>query len=316
LAKVADRSPVPAASARLIALFLDMMTAERNAAGNTVAAYRRDLEDLAHWLAGREVALADAGSEDLRAWIASLSRAGLAASTQARKTSALRRFYRFLFTEGFTGADPGAALDSPGRGCPLPKVLSIDEIASLLAAAREDGTARGIRLQCLIEMLYAGGLRVTELLTLPYPPLSGDRRFLMVRGKGGKDRLTPMSPEALAALDAYLAVRERFLRKGAPAPFLFPSRGKEGHLTRQHFALELKKTAVAAGLDRAKVSPHVLRHAFATHLLAGGADLRTLQTLLGHADIATTQIYTHLQDDELRRTVHERHPLAGRGRSR
>lgn len=295
---------------RLVALFLDMMSAERNAAANTISAYRRDLEDLESWLSSRNVAMQGATSDDLRAWIAGLSRAGLATSTQARKTSAARRFYRFLYAEGLAEDDPGAVLDTPKRGRSLPKVLSVDDIARLISAAREDSSTKGLRLQCLIEMLYAGGLRVTELLTLPYPPLSGDRRFLMVRGKGGKDRLAPMSPEALSALDAYLEIRDRFLPKGAPSPFLFPSRGKEGHLTRQHFALELKKLAALAGLDQKKVSPHVLRHAFATHLLAGGADLRTLQTLLGHADIATTQIYTHLQDDELRRTVHERHPLA------
>lgn len=302
--------------ARLIALFLDMMVAERNAAANTISAYQRDLNDLHDWLGSRSTAMEAASSDDLRAWIAELSRAGLAASTQARKTSAARRFYRFLFSEGLASDDPGSVLDTPRRGRPLPKVLTVEEIEELIVVARQDGSAKGLRLQCLIEMLYAGGLRVSELLTLPFPPHSGDRRFLMVRGKGGKDRLAPMSPEALTALDSYLAIRDRFLAKGAPSPFLFPSRGKEGHLTRQHFALELKKKAVAAGLDRAKVSPHVLRHAFATHLLAGGADLRTLQTLLGHADIATTQIYTHLQDDELRRTVHERHPLAARERSR
>jgi integrase/recombinase XerD len=309
---VADPGKSPDASARLIALFLDMMSAERNAAPNTVTAYQRDLADLASWLSGKGITLDAASSDDLRAWLAMLSRAGLAPTTQARKTSATRRFYRFLFSEGLSRDDPGAVLDTPKCGRPLPKVLSVNDIEALIATARQDGNAKGLRLQCLIEMLYAGGLRVSELLTLPFPPLSGDRRFLMVRGKGGKDRIAPMSPEALAALDAYLVIRERFLSKGAPSPFLFPSRGKEGHLTRQHFALELKKVATTAGLDRAKVSPHVLRHAFATHLLAGGADLRTLQTLLGHADIATTQIYTHLQDDELQRTVQERHPLARR----
>jgi integrase/recombinase XerD len=309
---VADPGKRGRPGAHLIALFLDMMATDRNAAPNTISAYQRDLNDLDGWLNQRGRALDAATPDDLRAWLSHLSRAGLAASTQARKTSSARRFYRFLFTEGLATDDPGAVLDSPRRGRPLPKVLSIAEIESLIAAARQDSTAKGLRIQCLIEMLYAGGLRVSELLSLPYPALSGDRRFLMVRGKGGKDRLAPMSTEALAALDTYLGVRPRFLKADAPSAYLFPSRGKNGHLTRQHFALELKKVAGAAQLDRAKVSPHVLRHAFATHLLAGGADLRTLQTLLGHADIATTQIYTHLQDDELQRTVQERHPLARR----
>ena len=298
--------------ARLIELFLDMMAAERNAAANTIAAYRRDLTDAAEWLAGRGQGLEDAANDDLRAWLAGLSRGGLAASTQARKLSAVRRFFRFLFTERYRADDPAAALDAPKRGRPLPKVLSVDDIGALLGVAREDGSARGVRMVCLIEMLYAAGLRVSELLTLPFPPARGDRRFLMVRGKGGKERLAPLSPEALAALDAYLDVRPRFLTRGAPSGFLFPSRGREGHLTRQHFALELKRLADAAGIGRTNVSPHVLRHAFATHLLAGGADLRALQKLLGHADIATTQIYTHVGDDALSGLVSDAHPLARR----
>lgn len=287
-----------------------MMAAERNAAPNTISAYQRDLNDLDGWLDKRGSAIGAATADDLRAWLSELSRAGLAPATQARRTSSVRRFYRFLFTDGLSGDDPAAVLDAPKRGRTLPKVLTVAEIEALISVTRRDGSARGVRMQCLIEMLYAGGLRVSELLTLPYPALTGDRRFLMVRGKGGKDRLAPMSGEALTALAAYLTIRPRFLPAGKASGFLFPSRGKEGHLSRQHFALELKKIASAASLDPAKVSPHVLRHAFATHLLAGGADLRTLQTLLGHADIATTQIYTHLQDDELRKTVHERHPLA------
>ncbi|WP_416898344.1 MAG: site-specific tyrosine recombinase XerD [Minwuia sp.] len=310
---MAEQGPTGSGSdARLIALFLDMMTAERNAAANTVAAYRRDLQDAAGWLAGKGTGLGDADSDKLRAWLASLSRDGLAASTQARKLSAVRRFYRFLFNERLRADDPAAALDAPKRGRPLPKVLGIDEIGALLDAAREDGSARGLRMLCLIEMLYAAGLRVSELLTLPFPPVRGDQRFLMVRGKGGRERLAPLSPEALAAMEDYLAVRGRFLTKGAPSPHLFPSRGKAGYLTRQHFALELKKLAVAAGIPPGRVSPHVLRHAFATHLLAGGADLRALQKLLGHADIATTQIYTHVQDETLTRLVEDVHPLARR----
>ncbi|WP_417518541.1 site-specific tyrosine recombinase XerD [Minwuia sp.] len=297
---------------RLIALFLDMMIAERHAAASTIDAYRRDLSDLSGWLAGRNRALEDADTDSLRAWLSALSRDGLAASSQARKTSAARRFYRFLFSEGLRTDNPAAVLDTPKLGRPLPKVLSVEDIGALLTQARQDQSHRGVRMICLIEMLYAGGLRVSELLGLPYPPLRGDKRFLMVRGKGNKERLAPLSPEALTALDRYLEVRPRFLKKGMPSPFLFPSRGRDGHLTRQHFATELKKLAARADLNAAEISPHVLRHAFATHLLAGGADLRTLQKLLGHADIATTQIYTHVQDDGLSDLVNTKHPLAGR----
>lgn len=292
-----------------------MMLAERNAAANTIAAYRRDLTNLSDWLGAHRHSLADAASDDLRHWLAHLSRQGLAAASQARKLSAARRLFRFLFAEGIRTDDPAAVLDAPKRGRPLPKVLSVDQITALIGAVRQDRGPKGLRLACLIEMLYAAGLRVSELVTLPHPPLGADRRFLLVRGKGDKDRLAPLSPQAHSALADYLTVRERFLVKGRPSPFLFPSRGKDGHLTRQHFALELKKAAGAAGIDRAGISPHVLRHAFATHLLAGGADLLTLQKLLGHADIATTQIYTHLQDDQLSDLVRNKHPLA-RGRSK
>lgn len=299
-------------SDRLIELFLDMMTAERGAAANTIEAYRRDLGDLGDWLGGRGKALASAGGDDLRAYLAALSRRGLATSTQARRTSALRRFYRFLAAEGLRRDDPAATLDTPRRGRPLPKTLSVEDVSRLLATARGLGGPQGLRMACLVEILYAAGLRVSELLTLPYPPLAGDRRFLEIRGKGGRERLAPMSPEAAAALEAYLAVRERFLDRGRPSPFLFPSRGAGGHLTRQLFARALKGLARKAGIDETKLSPHVLRHAFASHLLAGGADLRSLQKLLGHADISTTQIYTHVLEERLRDLVHDVHPLSRR----
>lgn len=307
-----DRTGAGSADSRLIELFLDMMTAERNASANTAAAYRRDLDDLAGWLAAKGRGLADADTESLRAWLAHLSRRGLAPSTQARRTSSLRRLYAFLHAEGLRGDNPALSLDAPKRGRPLPKTLSVDEIEALLRAARDRRDHRGVRMICLIEMLYAAGLRVSELLGLPWPPLRGDRRFLMVLGKGGKERLVPLSPEALTALDDYLAIRPRFLKGDAPSDWLFPSRGAAGHLTRQHFALELKKLADRAGIPRDRVSPHVLRHAFASHLLAGGADLRSLQKLLGHADISTTQIYTHVQDETLARLVNDAHPLARR----
>ncbi|MEC9346344.1 MAG: site-specific tyrosine recombinase XerD [Pseudomonadota bacterium] len=301
-----------AAPDRLIDLFLDMLVAERGAAANTVAAYRRDLADLAGWLKSRRRTLEDAGADDLRHYLAGLSRQGLSPATQARRTSALRRFYGFLASDGLRNDNPAATLDAPKRGRPLPKILSVDEVSALLRTARGIEGPQGPRMVCLLEILYAAGLRVSELLTLPWPPLAADRRFLAITGKGGKDRLAPMSPEAAEALELYLQVRPRFLVGGHPSPWLFPSRGAGGHLTRQHFALSLKQLAAVAGIEPAKVSPHVLRHAFASHLLAGGADLRSLQKLLGHADIATTQIYTHVLEERLKGLVRDAHPLARR----
>lgn len=297
---------------RLTDLFLDMLVAERGAAANTVAAYRRDLSDLAGWLAGHRSSLAVARADDLRHYLSDLSRQGLSPATQARRASAIRRFYGFLAGDGLRDDNPAATLDAPKRGRPLPKTLSVDEVSRLLRAARAMAGPQGLRMTCMLEMLYAAGLRVSELLGLPWPPLAADRRFLAITGKGGRERLAPMSPEATQALERYLAVRERFLSGGHPSPWLFPSRGAGGHLTRQHFALGLKDLASAAGIDCDRVSPHVLRHAFASHLLAGGADLRSLQKLLGHADIATTQIYTHVLEERLRGLVQDAHPLARR----
>lgn len=304
----------PVNDGRLIDLYLDMLAAERGAAANTVAAYRRDLTAIGEALPkGRR--LFDAGPDDLRHCLQGMVKAGLSASTQARKLSTLRGFYRFLVQDGLRSDDPAQALDSPRLSRPLPKVLTVEDVSALLQCAATKTDHKGLRLTCLLEVIYASGLRVSELLGLPHPPLGPDPRFLQVRGKGGRERLAPMSPEALEALARYLEVRPMFLVKGQPSPWLFPSRGVEGHLTRQAFGIALKQLAREAGIDPARVSPHVLRHAFASHLLAGGADLRSLQKMLGHADISTTQIYTHVQEARLAALVEQAHPLARRGRT-
>jgi integrase/recombinase XerD len=280
-----------------------MMAAERGAAVRTIAAYRADLEDFAAFLAGAPVEAADA--ETLRRYFARLDRAGMAPRTAARRLSALRQFHQFLFAAGVRADDPTAALDSPRLGRPLPKVLAEDEVASLLdTAARREEPERS-RLLCLLELLYGAGLRVSELVALPLAAATRDARFLVVRGKGGKERLVPLSPPARAALAAWKAVRGETRSR-----HLFPSRGKEGHLTRQRCFQLLKALAADAGIDPRRLSPHVLRHAFATHLLDGGADLRSVQAMLGHADVATTQIYTHVQAGRLRTLVESKHPLA------
>jgi integrase/recombinase XerD len=297
-----------AALPRHLEPFLEMLAAERGAARLTVAAYRNDLIDAARTVKDR--ALAEASSDDLRAYLARLARQGMAPRSVARKLSALRQFFRFLVLERQRGDDPTAELDAPRLGRPLPKVLSQDEAGALLAAARGKTGADGARLVCLLELLYGSGLRVSELVGLPLAAARGNKRFLLVRGKGDKERLVPLSPPARAALDAYLAVRATFLKPKSESRYLFPSRSGTGHLTRERCAQLLKRLALEAGLDPARLSPHVLRHAFASHLLDHGADLRSVQEMLGHADIATTQIYTHVMGDRLQRLVATHHPLA------
>jgi integrase/recombinase XerD len=238
----------------------------------------------------------------------------MAPRTAARRLSALRQFHRFLNGEGVRPDDPTAALDSPRQGRPLPKYLSEAEVDALLVASRARPGPDGVRLVALLELLYATGLRVSELVGLPLAAIARDRRLLSVRGKGNKERLVPLSEPAREALAAWLPLRQAALGPGSMSRWLFPSRSRQGHLTRHRFGQLLKELAIAAGLDPAKVSPHVLRHAFATHLLAHGADLRSVQRLLGHADISTTQIYTHVLEDRLRALVHEHHPLAKQGR--
>jgi len=290
--------------------FLEMMAVERAAARNTLTAYGKDLADAQGFLAGRGSDLAKAAAEDIEAYFAALADRGLAASTAARRRASVRQFYRFVLGEGWRKDDPSRRVEAPKKGRPLPKVLSREEVDRLIAAAGARDGAQGLRLACMVELIYASGLRVSELTALPLAALARDPAYLIVKGKGGKDRLVPLNAPARTAVKAYLEVRKGFLPKGDAAnPWLFPSRGKGGRLTPRRFAQLLDEAAADAGIDPARVSPHVLRHAFATHLLEGGADLRVVQTLLGHADIATTQVYTHLAGDRLREVVATKHPL-------
>jgi integrase/recombinase XerD len=291
--------------------FLEMMAVERAAARNTLSAYGRDLADAAAFLSARGGDLATAAAEDIEAYFRALSDRDLAPATAARRRAALRQFYRFVLGEGWRADDPSRRLEAPKKGRPLPKVLTREEMDRLIAAAAARDGAQGLRLACMVELAYAAGLRISELTALPLAALARDPAYLIVRGKGGKERLAPLNAAARAAVKAYLEVRPSFLPKGDKAnPWLFASRGKTGRITPRRFAQLLDEAAADAGVDPARVSPHVLRHAFATHLLEGGADLRVVQTLLGHADIATTQIYTHVASDRLREVVATKHPLA------
>ena len=297
-------------------VFHEMLTAERNASVNTREAYRRDLKDASDALRDRGD-LADASVEALRAYLATLSRQKLKPATAARRLSALRQYFKFLVTEGLRADDPTAALDAPKLGRPLPKVLSETEVAAMLDVVAREDKASALRLAALMELIYAGGLRVSEVVGLPLAAAKRDQPFLVVRGKGSKERLVPLGDAAKQALAAYLAVRGKFLPRSVKASLgLFPSSGGSGHLTRQRLGQLLKDAAVKADIDPTRVSPHVLRHAFATHLLDRGADLRALQKMLGHADIATTQIYTHVATGRLAALVAEAHPLAKASRSR
>ena len=293
-----------------IEAFLEMMAVERDASPHTLAAYGRDLADAETWLddAG---GLMSAPQEALEAWFADLSRRGLSAATAARRRASVRQFYRFALGEGWRADDPSRRLDAPKQGRSLPKTLGRDEIEALLAAAGAADSTAGLRLIALVEMAYASGLRVSELLALRVEAVRRDPAYLIVRGKGGKERLAPLNSAAREAIKVWLDARDAARKPNAPdSVWLFPSHGKSGHLTPRRFAQLLDQAAVTAGIDPARVSPHVLRHAFATHLLEGGADLRVVQTLLGHADISTTQIYTHVATDRLSQVVHANHPLA------
>ena len=300
-------------SAGWIDAFLEMMAVERAAARNTLTAYTKDLADARLFLAARGD-LDGAAAEDIEAYFADLGARGLSPATAARRRSALRQFYRFVLGEGWRADDPSRRVEAPKAGRPLPKVLSREAVERLIAAAAVKDGGQGLRLACMIELLYASGLRISELLNLPLAALARDPAFLMVKGKGGKERLAPLNDAARTAVKAYLEVRPQFLPKGVKdSPWLFPSRGKGGKLTARRVSQLLEDAAIAAGIDRETVSPHVLRHAFATHLLEGGADLRVIQTLLGHADIATTQIYTHVAGDHLAAVVKSKHPLGRKG---
>jgi integrase/recombinase XerD len=300
-----------AAHAPRIEAFLEMLAAERGAAALTISAYATDLDDLARFL---EADIAQASSEDLRRYFTARAEAGMGARTAARRLSAFRQFFHFLVVEGVRRDDPTRALDAPRLPRSLPKYLSESETEALLGAAAKRRGAEGVRLACLLELLYGAGLRVSELVGLTLAAARHDPRFLLVRGKGEKERLVPLGEKARAALTAYLAERWHFLAPGKSSPWLFPSRGRDGHLTRRRCGQLVKDVALEAGLDPARLSPHVLRHAFASHLIDHGADLRSVQEMLGHADIATTQIYTHVQGARLQRIVTERHPLARKRR--
>ncbi|MFN3584894.1 site-specific tyrosine recombinase XerD [Phenylobacterium sp.] len=290
--------------------FLEMMAVERAAAKNTLSAYGRDLADAAGFLAGRGRDLSDASTEDVEAYFADLGVRGLSPATASRRRAAVRQFYRFVLGEGWREDDPSRRVEAPKKGRTLPKVLSREEMDRLIAAAGARDGAQGLRLGCMVELAYASGLRISELTGLTLAALARDPAYLIVRGKGGKERLAPLNEAARAAVKAYLEVRPAFLpAKDRANPWLFPSRGKGGRLTPRRFAQLLDEAAADAGIDPARVSPHVLRHAFATHLLEGGADLRVVQKLLGHADIATTQIYTHVASDRLAEVVRSKHPL-------
>jgi len=296
--------------------FLEMLSAERGAARNTLDAYRRDLEDYSGFLEKRGRDPNSAGAEDIRAWLSDLNQRGFQASSSARRLSAVKQLHRFLYAEGLRGNDPGAALTGPKRGRPLPKVLTIKEVDALLAAAStgidaEDSTPlerlRAARMTALLEILYATGLRVSELVTLPRASARPAIKVLSIRGKGGRERLVPLTSAAQKATAAYLEHLDA--RGGGKSSYLFPSLSEAGHLTRQAFARDLKDVAIKADIAPGRVSPHVLRHAFASHLLQNGADLRSVQQLLGHADVATTQIYTHVLDERLASMVRDLHPL-------
>ncbi len=304
-------------SLRWVSTFLEAQAAEQGAARNTQLAYARDLRDFAEWCAGHGHDFATLTRSDIEAYLIHCEAQGLATSTRARRLAAIRQLFRFAYAEGWRKDDPASRISGPGKSRKLPQTLSPDDVEALLCAAGQTGRSAGERSRnaCLMEVLYATGLRVSELVSLPVAAVRGSPEMILVRGKGGKERLVPLSDPAQQALADWLrhwegeAAALRAKRKPEPR-HLFPSRGRDGHLSRVGFYLILKEIALQAGLDPARVSPHVLRHAFATHLLAGGADLRAIQTLLGHADISTTEIYTHVLEERLRALVLTHHPLS------
>jgi len=299
--------------------FLEMMSAERGAAQNTLLSYERDLDDLYGFLNGKSVRLTEAASADLAAYLSSLAAQGFKPSSQARRLAAVRQFYKFLYAEGIRTDDPTGILDAPKKGRALPKTMGVTEVTKLLTQAEQEasstapGQLQRQRMLALLELLYATGMRVSELVSLPARVLDQEGRFLIIRGKGNKERLVPLSQSAIAALKVYgrsMAVENANSKQPVESPWLFPAASKEGYLARQVFARDLKNLAIRAGLTPSMISPHVMRHAFASHLLANGADLRVVQELLGHSDISTTQIYTHVLEERLQQLVQTHHPLA------
>jgi len=305
---------------RRIQTFLEAQAAELDAAENTRLAYAHDLSAFAEWLGAKGLDFNTAQRVDVEGYLIDCDTLGLAQSTRARRLSAIKQLYRFAFEEGWRPDNPAIQIKGPGRTKRLPKTLSVDEVDRLIGAAQTHGAAQNdkVRNTCLMELLYATGMRVSELVSLPVSAARGDPRMLLVRGKGGKERMVPLSPGARDALATWLLVRDgidsaRVAKRQPASKFLFPGGGKLGHLTRNWFYLLIKNLAVAGGVSPDKVTPHTLRHAFATHLLAGGADLRAIQTMLGHADLSTTEIYTHVLDARLRELVLQHHPLAKDG---
>lgn len=305
----------------LIGQFLEMMAAERGAAQNTIDAYRRDLDDFAAHLAAQRIPLHAATPQDISGYLRDRASRGLSATSRARRLAAIRQLYGFLAADGVVAENPAFGLSGQKSGRSLPRTLTVAEVDRLIESARSQAEtapgperARAVRLHCLIELLYATGLRVSELVSLPRSVLDGDDRLLAIKGKGGRERLVPLNPAARRALEHHLATQPGPSDGPAAAAirsrWLFPAKSASGHLTRQSFAADLKQVALAAGLDPTRVSPHVLRHAFASHLLDRGADLRAVQQLLGHADISTTEIYTHVLEERLKKFVHDHHPLA------
>ncbi|KIC42502.1 recombinase XerD [Ruegeria sp. ANG-R] len=307
----------PATQELWISTFLEAQAAELGAATNTLLAYGRDLKDFSDWLTRHKSGFTQADRDRIESYLIDCDAQGLSRATRARRLSAIKQLYRFAFEEGWRESNPAIQIKGPGRPKQLPKTLDVPEVDRLLEAARRTGRSKAdkIRNTCLMELLYATGMRVTELVSLPVSSARGDPRMLLVLGKGGKERMVPLSPPARVALGEWLKARDAAEDKaaskgGQESRFLFPSRGKSGHLTRHRFFLLVKELAVEGGVSPGKVTPHTLRHAFATHLLANGADLRAIQTLLGHADVATTEIYTHVLDERLSELVLEHHPLA------
>ena len=293
-----------------IDLFIEMMAAERGASKNTIEAYLQDLRDFEGFMSRRNRNIESANSQNIQDYLGQLKTKGRTPTTNARKLSVLKGFFQFLFAERQRDDDPSARIGGPKTGRSLPKYLSESEVELLLDSARGQSGRFGVRMVALLEIIYATGLRVSELVGLPLTAISSDQKMLLVRGKGNKERMVPLTTPAIHAAADYLKSRQFFLTKRAPSLYFFPSRAKGGHLTRVGFGLLLKNLAILAGIDPKRVSPHVLRHSFASHMLANGADLRTLQQLLGHSDISTTQIYTHILEDRLRDLVLKSHPLS------
>ena len=305
-----NKKVLGSANEKQLEIFLEMIAVERAVSPNTILAYKSDLCQFIYFLSSRKRELLSADSDNIRDYLKLLRKNQRSTNSHARKLSVIKQFYRFLYAERFRIDDPASKIDGPKLGKPVPKYLSEAQVDMLLTVARYKNDERGLRMLALVEILYSAGLRVTELVSLPLSSVVRKNSMIVVRGKGSKDRMVPISDIAMTAVRNYLEIRKFFMRKGSSSLFLFPSNSKNGHLTRNHFSILLKKLGNEAGINHNRISPHVLRHSFASHLLANGADLRTLQQFLGHSDISTTQIYTHILEDRLKNLVFDKHPLA------